>query len=117
MSMQYAAIFKCAENDHFSCFGFKSGICLLIAPVPVHCFSITFIDDKILIFFIIFAQNIDFGYTLEPPHTSTHYLCFRANKYTPLNPSFTLLEWGRCEGVLITRKSYHDEKMSTCRKK
>ena len=24
-----------------SCFGFKSGICLLIAPVPVHCFSIT----------------------------------------------------------------------------
>ena len=25
-----------------SCFSFKSGICLLIAPVPVHCFSITF---------------------------------------------------------------------------
>ena len=23
-------------------FCFKSGICLLIAPVPVHCFSITF---------------------------------------------------------------------------
>ena len=23
-------------------FGFKRGICLLIAPVPVHCFSITF---------------------------------------------------------------------------
>ena len=23
-------------------FGFKSRICLLIAPVPVHCFSITF---------------------------------------------------------------------------
>ena len=22
-------------------FGFKSGICLLIAPVPVHCFSIS----------------------------------------------------------------------------
>ena len=22
-------------------FGFKSGICLLIAPSPVHCFSIT----------------------------------------------------------------------------
>ena len=22
-------------------FGFKSGICLLIAPVPVHCFTIT----------------------------------------------------------------------------
>ena len=25
-------------------FGFKSGICPLIAPVPVHCFSITFIS-------------------------------------------------------------------------
>ena len=24
-------------------FGFKTGICLLIATVPVHCFSITFI--------------------------------------------------------------------------
>ena len=23
-------------------FGIKSGICLLIAPVPVHCFSLTF---------------------------------------------------------------------------
>ena len=23
-------------------FGFGGGICLLIAPVPVHCFSITF---------------------------------------------------------------------------
>ena len=28
-------------------FGFKSGICLLIAPVPVHCFSITFIEDSV----------------------------------------------------------------------
>ena len=43
---------------------------------------------KILIFFLIFAQNIDCGYTLEPPHrsnrlteavrTSTHSLCFGA---------------------------------------
>ena len=30
-------------NIFISRFGFKSGICLLIAPVPVHCFSITFI--------------------------------------------------------------------------
>ena len=28
----------------FSRFGFKKGICLLIAPVPVHSYSITFID-------------------------------------------------------------------------
>ena len=27
-------------------FGFKSGICLLIAPVPVHCFSITFLSIR-----------------------------------------------------------------------
>ena len=32
----------------FSRFGFKSGICLLIAPVPVHCFSITFIMGEIV---------------------------------------------------------------------
>ena len=29
-------------------FGIKSGICLLIVPVPVHCFSLTFtIDIKV----------------------------------------------------------------------
>ena len=27
-------------------FGFRSGIWLSIAPVPVHCFSITFMDRK-----------------------------------------------------------------------
>ena len=39
--------------------------------------------------FLIFAQNIDCGYTLEP-----HNLCFRAKLrkkvYTPVNPSFTI---------------------------
>ena len=29
-------------------FGFMSGICLLIAPVPVHCFSTTFNGHYIL---------------------------------------------------------------------
>ena len=29
-------------------FGFKSGICLLIAPVPVHCFPITFAKTYIV---------------------------------------------------------------------
>ena len=28
-------------------FGFKSGICLFIAQVPVHCFSITFLKSGI----------------------------------------------------------------------
>ena len=50
---------------------------------------------KIVIFFIFFAQNMDGGYT-EAVLTSTHNLCFRAKirkKYTPANPSFTILEW------------------------
>ena len=51
--------------------------------------------------FLIFAQNIDCGYTLEPPQyrlieavlMSTHNLCFRAKirkKCIPLYPSFTI---------------------------
>ena len=72
-----------------------SGICLLIAPVPVHCFFITFISvisslhitfnnipiqytailhgcekDNIPMkncdIFLMFAQNIDLWYTFEP---------------------------------------------------
>ena len=66
--------------------------------------------------FLIFAENIDCGYTLEPPRrggiaeavlTSTHNLCPRRggsneypqsmfwsknkkNRYTPANPSFAI---------------------------
>ena len=43
MSMQYAAISKSGKNDDF-------------------------LDEKFWYFFLIFAQNIDRGYTLEPPH-------------------------------------------------
>ena len=46
----------------------------------------------------VHPQNIDRGYTLEPPHkkvlTSTHDLCFGGKirkMYTPVNPSFTIL--------------------------
>ena len=50
---------------------------------------------KICDIFLIFAQNIDHGYTLDPPQceavlTSTHDLYFREKMYTPLNPSFTI---------------------------
>ena len=41
MSVQYEAISKSGKNDIFRC--------------------------KNVTFFLIFAQNIDFGYTLEPP--------------------------------------------------
>ena len=57
MSVQYIAIFHGCKNDNF--------------------------QMKKCGFFLIFAQNIDRGYTLEPPLseavlTSTHHLCFRA---------------------------------------
>ena len=59
-------------------------------------------SDKNPDIFHISVQNIDCGYSLEPPRrggsTSTHNLCFRANiikiMYTPLNPSFTVIKWG-----------------------
>ena len=52
---------------------------------------------KILIFFI-FAQNIDCGYTLEPPHRggsngypqSMFWSKNKKNRYTPANPSFAI---------------------------
>ena len=50
----------------------------------------------------ISAQNIDCGYSLEPPRrgdlTSIHNLYFRAKIrkiiYIPLNPGFTIQKWG-----------------------
>ena len=58
MPLHCAEIFKCYKNDDF---------------------AMKTIDS-----FLIFAQNMDCGYTLEPPHdeavlTSTQNLCFRAN--------------------------------------
>ena len=57
-----------------------------------------FSDKKILIFFLISAQNIDCGYSLEPPRRggSNEYLQsmfwaeIRKKMYTPVNPSFTI---------------------------
>ena len=51
------------------------------------------------IFLLIFAQNIDCGYMLEPPRTggsneypqSTFWI---KTRYSPVNPSFTILKWG-----------------------
>ena len=52
--VKYTAIFHCCKNDNFQL--------------------------KNLFIFLIFAQNIDFGYTLEAEAvlTSTNNLCFRA---------------------------------------
>ena len=53
---------------------------------------------KNLIFFFIFAQNIDCGYTLEPPRRggsneytqSMFWSKNKKNRYTPANPSFAI---------------------------
>ena len=55
-------------------------------------------SDKNCEIFRISAQNLDCGYSLEPPYeavlTSTHNLCFSAEirkiMYTHVNPSFTI---------------------------
>ena len=52
---------------------------------------------KIFDIFLIFAQNIDCGYTLEPPRRggsneypqSMFWSKNKKNRYTPANPSFT----------------------------
>ena len=50
------------------------------------------------IFFLFFAQNIDYGYTLEPPQQgdsneypqSMFWSKNKKNRYTPAYPSFAL---------------------------
>ena len=48
--------------------------------------------------FLIFAQNIDCGYTLEPPRRggSNEYpqSINKKNRYIPAYPSFAILKWG-----------------------
>ena len=52
--------------------------------------------------FLIFAKNIDCGYTLEPPRRggsneypqSMFWSKNKKNRYTPANPSFTIKNWG-----------------------
>ena len=74
---------------------------------------------KFVNIFLIFAQNIDCGYTLdfdlrrvsEAVLTSTHNLCFgakiRKNVY-PCKPQFYYIKVG-CKGVFITRTCFRDE--------
>ena len=60
--------------------------------------------------FLIFAQNIDCGYTFEAVLTSTHNLCFGAkigkNVY-PCKPQFYYIKVG-CKGVFVTRTCFRD---------
>ena len=90
MPIQYTVIFHGCKNDYF--------------------------QTKNYDIFLIFAQNIDCGYTLEPPLsvavlTSTHNLCFgakiRKNVY-PCKPQFYYIKV-RCKGVFITRTCFRDD--------
>ena len=70
---------------------------------------------KFLDIFLIFAQNIDCGYTLEPPQRggSNEYpqsmFCSKnkKNMYTRVNPTFFYIKVG-CKGVFTTRTCYPD---------
>ena len=52
--------------------------------------------------FLIFAQNIDCGYKLEPPRRggsneypqSMFWSKIKKNRYTPAYPSFAIYKWG-----------------------
>ena len=70
---------------------------------------------KIFDIFLIFALNIDCGYTLEPPQRgssneypqSMFWSKNKKNRYTPANPSFFYIKVG-FKGVYITRTCFHD---------
>ena len=72
MSVQYTAIFHGCKNDNFS--------------------------DENFNIFLIFAQNIDCGYTLEPPQgggsneypQSMFWGKNKKNMYTRVNPTFSI---------------------------
>ena len=50
----------------------------------------TFQDKKNSDIFQTSAQNIDCGYSLEPPRQSMFWAEIRKVMYTPVNPSFTV---------------------------
>ena len=68
---------------------------------------------KIVDIFLIFAQNIDRGYTLEPPHRggSNEYpqSMFKSKnkKIMSCKPQFYYIKVG-CKGVYISRTCLHD---------
>ena len=91
MSMQYTAIFHGCKNDNF--------------------------QMKIFDIFLIFAQNIDCGYTLEPPQRGgsneyplSMFWSKNKKKYVyPSKPHFFYIKVG-CKGVFITWTCYPDGK-------
>ena len=64
---------------------------------------------KFLIFFLIFAQNIDCGYTLEPPRRggsneypqSMFWSKNKKNRHTPAYPCFAIQKLGSSGGYTL----------------
>ena len=73
--------------------------------------------------FHIFAQNIDCGYSLEPPQRdrsneypqSMFWAEIRKIMYTPVNPSFTKKKWG-LRGSKLYRRVFVMERIRQCLK-
>ena len=69
-----------------------------------------FFQLYIRIFFVIFAQNIDCVYTLEPYIQLMFQRKIKKNRYTPVNPSFTIHINVRYKRVFFTWTCYPDVK-------
>ena len=110
--------------------GEVEGVDISLAPLRklAHAINRDFLALKIENFqlknvdiFLIFAQNIDCGYTLEPPRRggsneypqSMFWSKNKKNRYTPANPSFSIYKVG-FKGVYITRTCYPDAGQNTC---
>ena len=61
--------------------------------------------------FLIFAQNLDCGCTLEPPQQVPPIYVLEQNKKNvyPCKPQFNNIKAG-CTGVYISRTCLHDER-------
>ena len=66
-----------------------------------------FLDDFFLHFFLIFAQTIDVGYSLEPPQSQAMFWSKNKKKVYPCKPKLYYIKVG-CRQVYITRTCYHD---------
>ena len=67
-----------------------------------------------LIFFLIFAQNIDCGYTLEPPRRGES-MFWTKNKETRYTPAYPLLYYMKVgfKGIFIARTCFPDDENNT----
>ena len=86
--MQHTAIFHACKNDKFHL--------------------------NIFDYFLIFAQNIECGYSLEPPQSvgsneyqQSMFWSKNKKKIYLCKPQFYYIKVG-CKGVYITRTCYHD---------